>query len=89
MLQRFRVHTTLPAQDLERARDFYVDTLGLEPSDENPNVVVFDCADGTRFILFKSSGKASGDHTQVGSRSPISTTSSHSCANAASSSTVR
>jgi catechol 2,3-dioxygenase-like lactoylglutathione lyase family enzyme len=66
MLNQFRVHPTLPAQDLDRARDYYVDALGMEPATENPNAIFFDCADGTRFLVFKSSGKPSGDHTQLG-----------------------
>ena len=34
MLHDGRVATTLPAQDLDRARRFYAEKLGLEPSEE-------------------------------------------------------
>ena len=34
MLNEGRVATRLPAQDLERARSFYADKLGLQPVEE-------------------------------------------------------
>ena len=37
MLKDARVATRLPCQDLERARRFYADKLGLEPADERPS----------------------------------------------------
>jgi catechol 2,3-dioxygenase-like lactoylglutathione lyase family enzyme len=33
MLKKGRVATRLPAQDLERARAFYAEKLGLEPTE--------------------------------------------------------
>lgn len=36
LLARGRVATRLPAQDLDRARRFYSEVLGLEPVDERP-----------------------------------------------------
>ena len=56
---------TIPAQDLERAKAFYSDKLGLTPSEESPQEVSYRVGDGG-FALFPSSGKASGDHTQLG-----------------------
>ena len=57
--------TKLPAQDLERARRFYHDKLGLEPVEEREGGLRFICA-GTEFHLFSSSGAASGASTQMG-----------------------
>ena len=57
--------TKLPAQDLERARRFYHDKLGLEPVEEREGGLRFICA-GTEFHLFSSSGAASGASTQIG-----------------------
>jgi catechol 2,3-dioxygenase-like lactoylglutathione lyase family enzyme len=65
-LTQARVHTTLPVADLQRAKDFYADRLGLTPSSETPGGAFYDCADGTRFVLFPSRGAASGTHTQLG-----------------------
>src|SRR2546423_5353479 len=57
--------TKLPAQDLDRARRFYHDKLGLEPVEEREGGLRFICA-GTEFHLFSSSGAASGESTQMG-----------------------
>jgi catechol 2,3-dioxygenase-like lactoylglutathione lyase family enzyme len=56
----------LPAQDLDRARAFYADKLGLEPADERPGGILYKPAGGGEFALFLSEGSASGDHTQMG-----------------------
>jgi catechol 2,3-dioxygenase-like lactoylglutathione lyase family enzyme len=58
------VAARIPAQDLERARAFYADKLGLQPSEERPGGLRYRCGDGW-FALFQSSGAASGDHTQM------------------------
>jgi catechol 2,3-dioxygenase-like lactoylglutathione lyase family enzyme len=58
------VSTRLPAQDLARARAFYADKLGLEPVEERPDGLRYQCGSG-RFSLFASTGTASGTHTQM------------------------
>src|ERR687889_2490353 len=65
MLSSGRVATRLPAQDLERARRFYAEKLGLEPVEERPGGLLYRCGD-TEFALFTSAGAAAGDHTQMG-----------------------
>ncbi len=55
----------LPAQDLERARRFYSEKLGLEPTAERPGGLLYEMANG-EFALFQSAGAASGAHTQMG-----------------------
>jgi catechol 2,3-dioxygenase-like lactoylglutathione lyase family enzyme len=65
MLSNGRVATRLPAQDLERARAFYAEKLGLEPTEEREGGLRYVCAAG-EFALFESAGAASGDHTQMG-----------------------
>src|SRR5687767_3998324 len=55
---------TLPAQDMGRARKFYEEQLGFKVAQEDQGGVTFESA-GTRFYLFESSGKPSGDHTQL------------------------
>jgi catechol 2,3-dioxygenase-like lactoylglutathione lyase family enzyme len=57
--------TRLPAQDLDRARTFYAEKLGLEPADERPGGLLYRVGD-TEFALFASGGRATGDHTQMG-----------------------
>jgi catechol 2,3-dioxygenase-like lactoylglutathione lyase family enzyme len=65
MLKEGRVASRLPAQDLDRARAFYADKLGLHPVEERPGGLRYACATG-EFALFESAGAASGDHTQMG-----------------------
>src|SRR5947207_15818306 len=57
--------TKLPAQDLERARAFYRDKLGLEPVEERTGGLRYVCGP-TEFHLFSSAGTASGESTQMG-----------------------
>jgi catechol 2,3-dioxygenase-like lactoylglutathione lyase family enzyme len=63
-LQGAHVATRLPAQDLDRARAFYAEKLGLEPVEERPGGLRYRCASGY-FSLFASVGAASGTHTQM------------------------
>ncbi|MFF3326340.1 VOC family protein [Streptomyces sp. NPDC002889] len=60
-----RPATRLPAQDLERARRFYREQLGLEPVDERPGGLLYRCA-GVDFALFRSAGASPGTFTQMG-----------------------
>ena len=65
MLDTSNVATRLPAQDLERAKAFYAEKLGLLPAEERPGGLRYRCGNGW-FALFASSGAPSGDHTQMG-----------------------
>ena len=56
--------TKLPAQDLERARAFYRDKLGLEPVEERDGGLRYVCGP-TEFHLFSSAGAPSGASTQM------------------------
>ena len=58
------VATRLPAQDLERARRFYADKLGLQPAEERTGGLRYRCASG-EFAIFQSAGAPSGAHTQM------------------------
>ncbi|GAA4980147.1 VOC family protein [Actinopolymorpha pittospori] len=64
MLEHGRAATRLPAQDLDRARAFYADKLGLEPVEERPGGLLYRLAQG-EFALFQSAGAAAGSHTQM------------------------
>jgi catechol 2,3-dioxygenase-like lactoylglutathione lyase family enzyme len=58
------VVTRLPAQDLERARRWYDEKLGLAPIEERPGGLRYRCG-GTDFVVFASTGVATGEHTQM------------------------
>ena len=66
MLTQAKLHATIPAQDLARARTFYEAVLGLKPASVAPGGIFYEVDNGTRFLLFPSSGRASGGHTQLG-----------------------
>ena len=57
--------TKLPAQDLERARVFYRDKIGLEAVEERSGGLRYVCG-ATEFHLFSSAGEPSGASTQMG-----------------------
>jgi catechol 2,3-dioxygenase-like lactoylglutathione lyase family enzyme len=57
--------TKLPAQDLDRARRFYSERLGLHPVEEREGGLRYLCG-ATEFHLFLSSGAASGTSSQLG-----------------------
>jgi predicted enzyme related to lactoylglutathione lyase len=65
MLQNGIVAARIPAQDLQRAKRFYLEKLGLSPAEERPGGIRYECAAGS-FALFESAGTASGRHTQMG-----------------------
>lgn len=65
MLSEGRIASRLPVQDMNRARAFYADKLGLEPVEEREGGLRYVCAAG-EFALFQSAGAASGAHTQMG-----------------------
>jgi catechol 2,3-dioxygenase-like lactoylglutathione lyase family enzyme len=61
----FPIYASLPAADLERAKRFYVDKLGLTPESEFPGGLLYRCGKDNRFSVFLSQGEADGTHTQA------------------------
>jgi catechol 2,3-dioxygenase-like lactoylglutathione lyase family enzyme len=66
VLHEGKIAARLPAQDLERARRFYSEKLGLEPADERPGGLLYKPAGGGEFALFASAGGSQGTFTQMG-----------------------
>jgi catechol-2,3-dioxygenase len=64
MWETAQAEATLPAKDLDRAKAFYSEKVGLDPTSED-KVGVHFVVGGTRFRLFRSGGAASGTHTQL------------------------
>ena len=65
MLTDRPIYPTLPAADLERAKRFYSEKLGLTLESEEPGGIFYRCGADTRFLVFPSGGTASGQHTQM------------------------
>lgn len=63
-LQHATVASRLPAQDLERARRWYREHLGLEPHEEREGGLRYLLPEG-EFSLFLSSSESDGSFTQI------------------------
>ena len=57
--------TTLPVENLARARAFYAEKLGLRPTREVEGALFYEGDGATGFLLFLSGGRPSGQHTQM------------------------
>ena len=63
MLNDSKVTANVPATDLERARRFYADVLGLSPVDENPGGLIYMTGGGTAFFLYQTQYAGQAGHT--------------------------
>ncbi len=63
MLTDSRVTANIPAADLDRARRFYADMLGLTPADENPGGLIYTTKGGTTFFLYQTEYAGQAGHT--------------------------
>jgi catechol 2,3-dioxygenase-like lactoylglutathione lyase family enzyme len=65
MLDAAIVEARIPTQDLERARRWYSEKLGLEPVEERAGGLRYEGSSGV-FCLFASAGSSDGSFTQMG-----------------------
>ena len=65
MLKNAKASARIPVADLDRAREWYSQKLGLEPSEEREGGLWYRLGD-TAFGLFESTGESSGTHSQMG-----------------------
>jgi predicted enzyme related to lactoylglutathione lyase len=64
MLNDSRVEANIPASDLNRARDFYADKLGLTPSSEfGGEQLAYRTAGGTSFNIYRTQFAGQAGHT--------------------------
>jgi predicted enzyme related to lactoylglutathione lyase len=64
MLNDSKVEANIPAGDIERAKAFYADKLGLTPSAEMvPGYVRYETAGGTAFNLYQTEYAGMAGHT--------------------------
>jgi catechol 2,3-dioxygenase-like lactoylglutathione lyase family enzyme len=64
VLEGARVATRIPAKDLDRARAWYAEKLGLEPAEEREGGLLYRMASGD-FAIFLSAGASDGSFTQM------------------------
>lgn len=66
MLAKGRATAIVPASDLDRARKFYSEKLGLEPTEVDEAGALYECADNTRFFLYPTPEAGKATHTIMG-----------------------
>ena len=63
MLKKARISPVLPATDIERAKRFYSETLGLsEAENGEPGGLTFECGEGTSLYIYER-GPVKVEHT--------------------------
>ena len=65
MLQKFPLYAYFPAKDIERARRFYEDKVGLKPQQEIAGGVVYAFADGTEAFLYLTPNAGTSQASQA------------------------
>ena len=65
MLQKYPVYAYIPARDLERARRFYEDKVGLKPTQEIKGGVVYEFAGGTACFLYPTPNAGTSKASQA------------------------
>ena len=63
MLNNSKVTANVPAADLDRARSFYADKLGLTPVLEADGGLVYATAGGTSFFIYETEFAGQAGHT--------------------------
>jgi predicted enzyme related to lactoylglutathione lyase len=63
MLSDLKVGPSIPAADLERAKKFYTDVLGLKIAQDQTDGVLFDCGAGTQIFVYPTKGAGEAWHT--------------------------
>lgn len=65
MLQDFPLYAYIPARDLERARQFYEQKIGLKPKEESNGGVVYAFGRGTAAFLYESPNAGTSQASQA------------------------
>jgi catechol 2,3-dioxygenase-like lactoylglutathione lyase family enzyme len=63
MLADRRVYATIPAADLDRARRWYEEKLGLTPRTREEVGLIYELGEGTGFLLYPTSFAGSAANT--------------------------
>jgi catechol 2,3-dioxygenase-like lactoylglutathione lyase family enzyme len=67
MLTDSDIMAVLPAKDINRAKDFYRDKLGLEPSESmEDDSLTYRGGHGTGFLIYQTENAGTAKNTQMG-----------------------
>jgi len=65
MLSQLEAHATVPAADLDRAKKFYQEKLGLVPESNAPGGLMYRCKNSW-FVLFATPNAGTAKNTAMG-----------------------
>jgi len=65
MLSELEIYAVLPAKDLQRARGFYKEKLGLEPSEEIGGGLVFQTKAGAKVYMYETDNAGTAQNTAL------------------------
>ena len=67
MFKDSNIIAVLPAKDINRAKEFYRDKLGIEPSDSmEEGSLMYRCGQGTGFLVYQTENAGTAKNTQLG-----------------------
>jgi catechol 2,3-dioxygenase-like lactoylglutathione lyase family enzyme len=59
-------HSTIAVSDIDKAREFYEQTLGFTPTSVNPGGVFYPAGGSTRFLVYPSGTAGTNKATYIG-----------------------
>ena len=65
MLGQLETFAVLPAKDLQRARKFYSDKLGLEPNEETEGGLTYRSRGGSAFFIYETDNAGTAQNTAL------------------------
>ena len=65
MLQRSPMYAYIPARDMNRARKFYEEKVGLKPKQETAGGVVYEFGEGTSCFLYPTPNAGTSQASQA------------------------
>ena len=65
MLGQLETYTVLPAKDLQRARSYYAEKLGLQPVEENEGGLMYRTSAGSAFFLYETDNAGTAKNTAM------------------------
>lgn len=63
MLSESEIYAVLPAKELQRAKAFYKEKLGLEPTDERGDGIVFQTPAGAKIFMYETENAGTAKNT--------------------------
>ena len=66
MLNQYPASAVLVASDLERAKKFYEESLGLTPVQGPPGIAMFKAGEGSTVVIYEKEGGSKAVHTVLG-----------------------